>query len=30
LKMLSDLVLVAADNAFTEFVDSFNKSSKDY
>lgn len=27
LKMLSDLVLVAADNAFTEFVDSFNKSS---
>jgi aromatic ring-cleaving dioxygenase len=30
LKLLSDLVLVAADNAFTEFVESFNKSSKDY
>jgi hypothetical protein len=25
LKILSDLVLAAADNAFTEFVDSFNK-----
>ena len=29
LKMLSDLVLVAADNAFTDFVGSFNKSSND-
>ena len=28
LKLLSDLVLVAADNAFTDFVESFNKSSK--